>query len=232
MIRAIEYAGRSIEYELTHKDVININLNVRKDGKVYVSSGYNTPYEVVDEFVLSKASWVLENVEKFQEKLQVIPPKQYKSGESFVYLGNQYRLKVIKSTIESVDLFELYLIVSVKNPDNCSRIKNLVKSWYSNQLKEVLKKISLGVIDRYNNIFGSDFELRTLGMKARWGSCIVDKRVITLNSLLILAPKYCIEYVVLHELIHFKHRNHTKEYYAMLDNLMPDWRERKKYLTK
>ncbi|MCW2276946.1 uncharacterized protein DUF45 [Heliophilum fasciatum] len=69
-------------------------------------------------------------------------------------------------------------------------------------------------------------------MKARWGSCIKDKGIIVLNSELIKAPKYCIEYVVLHELVHFIHRDHNADFYDFLTSLMPDWRERKRILDE
>lgn len=67
-------------------------------------------------------------------------------------------------------------------------------------------------------------------MKARWGSCIPEKQLILLNSELIKAPKLCIDYVVLHELIHFKYRNHDSNFYDFMTSLMPDWKQRKKIL--
>jgi predicted metal-dependent hydrolase len=69
-------------------------------------------------------------------------------------------------------------------------------------------------------------------MKSRWGSCHREKKVIVLNSDLIKTPKYCIDYVMLHELIHFKHRYHDKEFYNFLTSLMPDWKQRKKALDE
>ena len=69
-------------------------------------------------------------------------------------------------------------------------------------------------------------------MKARWGSALVDQNKIILNSELIKAPKYCIDYVVLHELIHFKYNNHSDNFYRMLYTLMPDWEKRKEILDE
>jgi len=69
-------------------------------------------------------------------------------------------------------------------------------------------------------------------MKARWGSCITDKRLILINSELIKAPKYCIDYVILHELLHFKYRNHDAEFYNFMTSLMPDWKQRKEILDE
>ncbi len=69
-------------------------------------------------------------------------------------------------------------------------------------------------------------------MKARWGSCYRKERYIILNLHLIKAPKYCIDYVVLHELIHFKYKNHDNKFYTFLTSLMPDWEKRKKILDE
>ena len=69
-------------------------------------------------------------------------------------------------------------------------------------------------------------------MKARWGSALTDKKTILLNAELIKDPKYCIDYVVLHELIHFKYNNHSEKFYQMLYSLMPDWEKRKKILDE
>lgn len=69
-------------------------------------------------------------------------------------------------------------------------------------------------------------------MKARWGSALTDKKTILLNAELIKDPKYCIDYVVLHELIHFKYNNHSEKFYQMLYSLMPDWEKRKAILDE
>jgi len=69
-------------------------------------------------------------------------------------------------------------------------------------------------------------------MKARWGSCLKEKNIILLNSELIKAPKFCIDYVILHELIHFKYRNHDAEFYDFMTSLMPDWKQRKEILDE
>lgn len=76
-----------------------------------------------------------------------------------------------------------------------------------------------------------DPELKIRYMTARWGSCQPQKRIITLNSQLIEKPRRCIEYVVLHEFAHFIHPNHSREFYALVERLMPDWKERKRELN-
>jgi predicted metal-dependent hydrolase len=75
-------------------------------------------------------------------------------------------------------------------------------------------------------------EIQIRNMKSRWGSCIKDKNIILLNSELIKAPKFCIDYVVLHELIHFKRRNHDGNFYNFMTSLMPDWKQRKEILDE
>ena len=74
--------------------------------------------------------------------------------------------------------------------------------------------------------------LRIRSMETRWGSCLAQKGIITLNKRLLEAPRHCIEYVVMHELCHFLHPDHSKRFYAFLTTLMPDWRERKSILDQ
>ena len=89
--------------------------------------------------------------------------------------------------------------------------------------------VSLGM---RNNLLPRSPTLRIRDMETRWGSCLAKKGIITLNKRLLEAPRHCIEYVVTHEFCHFIHPNHSKQYYAFLTMLMPDWRERKKVLDE
>ena len=120
----------------------------------------------------------------------------------------------------------------VKDKNNRTHKENLLEQWFREKAYEWFQQIldHLYPMVQSYGILKPSIQVRQ--MKARWGSCLYKKNTILLNFDLIKAPKYGIEYVILHELIHFIHRNHTIEFYALLSVLMPDWRERKAILDQ
>ncbi|WP_368857091.1 SprT family zinc-dependent metalloprotease [Neobacillus paridis] len=188
----------------------------------------------MSDFVKSKGSWILRNIGHFND---VQPLKQsereYVSGESFRYLGKQYRLRVEQTTEEeTVKYFRGFIYLYVKVTDNAIRKAKLLDEWYREKAqktyKESLEKM-YPLVQKYG-VQKPIVDVRL--MKARWGSALTDKNTIMLNTELIKAPKYCIDYVVLHELIHFKYNDHSESFYQMLYSLMPDWEKRKAILDE
>ncbi|KPU27638.1 hypothetical protein TR13x_03670 [Caloranaerobacter sp. TR13] len=233
---SITYNRKTIEFELYRKKVKNINLNVRPDLSIVVSANENVPLEFILNFVKDKAPWILKNISYFKNvQSENTIKKDYVSGESFKYLGKQYRLKVEEVNereYEGVKYFQGFIYLYVKDKNNYSRKERLLNDWFREKaklnFKESLDRV-YKVIEKYG-IKKPDIQIRT--MKARWGSCIRDKNIIILNYELIKAPKFCIDYVVLHELIHFKYKNHDADFYAFLTALMPDWKQRKEILDE
>ena len=183
--RTVCAGGKKIKYILERKQVKNINLRVRPDGIVKVSASPRVDESQIDDFVLSKAEFILKALERFkvmadaERKFQVELTKQ-KTGE--------------ESLLADVSLFT-----------------EILDEFYPAFIPYGVKKPKL--------------RIRT--MKSCWGSCLVNKGIITLNRKLLMQPRECIEYVVVHELCHFIHPNHSKEFYKFMEQFMPDWKERK-----
>lgn len=231
---SITYGGKIIEFEVQRKNVKNINLNVRPDMSVIVSANEKVPLDYIFGFVKSKASWIIKNVGYFKDvQPEHTADKVYLSGETFKYLGKQYRLKVEETQeVEYVKYYRGYLYLSVKDKQNYKRKEKLIDSWYRKKAEEkFLESLErmYPMVKKYG-IERPDILIRT--MKARWGSCTPEKQSILLNSELIKAPKLCIDYVVLHELVHFKYRNHDNDFYDFMTSLMPDWKQRKEILDE
>lgn len=232
----ITYSGKTIEFELQRKKVKNINLNVKPDMTIVVSANEKVPLDYILDFVKGKALWIIKNVIYFKDvQPEHTTKKDYVSGESFKYLGKQYRLKVEEAEPnepESVRYYQGYIVLQVKDKKNYGRKERLINNWFREKAEinfnESLDRV-YPVIEKYG-LAKPKIEIRT--MKARWGSCIKDKNIIMLNYELIKAPKFCIDYVVLHELIHFKYRNHDGEFYDFMTVLMPDWKQRKEILDE
>lgn len=230
---SIDYGNKKIRFTLTRKNVKNINLRVNPNLEVLVSANDSVPLDFIKDFVLSKAKWI-ENRLDYYEKTGDIDQgeKEYVNGESFRYLGRQYRLKVFESEKGSVKYYRGYIHLYINDLKDFKQKEFLMEKWYQER-SQIIFKDSL---DRmYKRVRSYDIEYPQLDirkMNSRWGSCYPESKKIILNSSLIKAPRDCIDYVVLHELIHFKYKNHSNGYYRLLDILMPDWKDKKKILDE
>lgn len=231
--RTIQIDGIPLHYSLERKNVKNLNLHVRKDGSVYVSANNAVPEEKIDEFLLSKGTFIRNAQNKFMEQEHYKHlPKQYVSGETFYIQGRALRLKVSQSTKEKILSDGVYLLLEVKDPQNFTQKERLVKKYLDRQCKTVFGEIVDEMYPVFQKYGVAPPILRIRNMDTRWGSCLPSKGVITLNKRLLETPRNCIEYVVMHEFCHFIHPNHSKHFYDFLSMLMPDWKERKKVLDE
>ena len=121
--------------------------------------------------------------------------------------------------------------IYVTDPSQSGRIKMLVVNWFRQRAEIVFRELfdAMRLHAERHNIVVECFELRR--MKNRWGSCTHDGRIL-LNPELIIAPKSCIEYVIVHELCHLKEHNHSQAFYSLLQTLMPDWQQRRERLNE
>ncbi|HHU50155.1 MAG: M48 family metallopeptidase [Caldicoprobacterales bacterium] len=227
------YGEKQITFELKRKNVKNINLRIRPDMSIWVSANKNVPLEVIEDFVKQKGAWICKNLKYFKEfqpnrKIK----REYVSGESFRYLGRQYRLKVRKAGTETVKYFRGFIYLYVKDPDDIKGKEKLYKQWLNERAVFHFNKSLDRIYETVRKYNIPKPEIKIREMKSRWGSCHRDAGLIVLNSELIKTPKHCIDYVVLHELIHFKFKYHDNEFYTFLTSLMPDWKKWKKILDE
>ncbi len=233
VMRSIQAEGRRITYQLEYKPVKNINLRVRKDGSVYVSANKLVALTEVDTFVQSKGNFILRAIDRFAEIERLKPqPKQYVSGETFYLQGRGLRLHVTQGAKDTVSSDGVYIHLSVKNPDDITRRKQLVTRFLDKECKRIFSAVLDDLYPVFQKYGIAMPTLRIRDMDTRWGSCLPKKGIVTLNKRLVEAPRNCIEYVAMHELCHFTHPNHSKQFYAFLSMLMPDWKERKALLDK
>lgn len=221
----------NIHYELSYKDVKNINLRIKPNGDIFVSANKIVPADKVDDFVISKSNYIFNVLEKFKESNKYAEkPKQYISGESFKLLGRDLRLKVSHGEVEDVYSDGIYLFLTTKDTNNLEKKRNTINKWFNNQCNLVFNEIATNVFSKFEKYGAPLPTIKIRNMKSRWGSCQPTKGIITLNSKLIESPRFCIEYVVLHEFCHFIHPNHSKKFYSFMTMMMPDWKERKNNL--
>jgi predicted metal-dependent hydrolase len=233
MINEINYGKHKIKYILIRKNVRNINLSIKPDLKIQVSANHEVPIEIVNQFVKKKALWIIKNKKYYEKSLpELNSEKEYVSGEAFRYLGRQVRLKVIKSREEHIECQRTFLYLYLNDTQDVVIKKELVKQWYEERSLYIFNELLDGAYNlmKKYNIDKPTITIRT--MKSRWGSFIPSKKNIVLNMELIYAPLPCIEYVILHELIHLRYIRHDKDFYKLLNALMPDWNKRKELLDR
>lgn len=229
--RTISVGEHTLTYTLERKQVKNLNLHVRTDGSVYVSANLRVPLKQVDEFLIRKAQFILNAQKRFREQEERKPqPKQYISGETFYILGRALRLKVCQAMKDRIYSDGVHIFLEVKDPLDFLKKQRLVSKFIDQQCGTVFDEIVCEIYPVFQKYGVAMPTIRMRTMNTRWGSCLTKKGIITLNKRLLEAPRSCIEYVVMHEFCHFIHPNHSKQFYAFLTMLMPDWKERKRIL--
>ena len=179
--------------------------------------------------MLKRARWIINQLHRL-DLIQSHPaPRQYVSGETHWYLGRRYLLKVKQDPqqLSNTKLLRGRLQVNVVS-NTPNSVKRQLQDWYIDKAKIVFQRkieaisSELGWVNRVPT-----WQLRT--MKKQWGSCS-PKGKLSLNPMLIKAPRQCIDYVILHELCHLKHHNHSDQFYRLLKRKMPDWESVKNQL--
>ena len=228
-----EDAAYTISYVLTRKQVKYINLRIKSNGEVAVSAHRRVPATYVDKFVESKAPFILEALQRVEKRREETGdrPHNYETGEIFRLLGRDYTLVVEEAGLEEIFFRGDSLVLWTKWPDHYPHKKNMMEKW----MRFFTRKTFSEIIDwAYPQFvpYGAPYPVWTVrAMTSRWGSCQPQTGKITLNSKLIFYPKEAIEYVVVHEFAHFAHPDHSKAFWALVAEIMPDYKERKKLLN-
>ncbi|MEM5563962.1 SprT family zinc-dependent metalloprotease [Psychroserpens sp. AS72] len=231
MLDQIQYGNSLIEYSLDFVERKTLGIKVYPDKSVKVLAPREASIEKIREKVKNKASWIIKQQDFFLSFYPLTPERKFVSGETHLYLGRQYRLKLHKSKKASIKLTGGYINIYVKDIGDKKAIQNQLKQWYKqkaelhfNLLFDELKPISKG-------FYGQEPQLTYRWMQKRWGSCDKNGKV-HLNLELIKTPKKCIEYVIVHELCHLKYLNHSNAFYGLLEKVYPDWRSTKDRLER
>lgn len=229
----ITYGDRQISYDVTYSDRKTLAISVHPDCSVVVKSPIDTDPDKVEQRVQNRARWILKQQEYFGQFYPKTPQRQYISGETHLYLGRQYRLKVIKAEVSSIKLRlrGSYIQLNTLEPDNKELTQQLLNNWYRERAEIKLPERLAIVCDRFKRYGFTCPILEICSLKKRWGSLTAQGKII-LNQDLIRADISSIDYVITHELCHFKHFNHSQQFHEFLTLVMPDWQSRKQRLEQ
>ena len=220
----------NLTVEIIKKDIKNLHLGVYPPkGRVRVAAPLSTSDESIRLFVISKMLWI-----KKQEKFFLSQPRQtarkYVSGETHYIFGKAYRLRVINSDVGTklVISKKSYIDLYVKSNTTVQQKAKIFENYYRSELRKLIFKI----VSKWEKKVGvKTHELKIRKMKTRWGTCNSEDKRIWLNLELAKKPFHCIDYVLVHELIHLKEKKHSKEFLHLLQNAYPNWQEHKDELN-
>jgi predicted metal-dependent hydrolase len=228
VVGMIEYGRETIRYEVRFlPSRQTLGIEVHPDQRVVIRAPVGCTEEVIADRVRKRAPWISRQIADFQRYSPRTPQRQYVSGETHLYLGRQYRLKVGVGETASVRMTRGQLFVTMPGNPAPERVKAMLHRWYLDHAKLVFNEVIDQCLAKAKGHQRPRLIVRA--MQSRWGS-LSQAGSMTLNANLVRAPRACIEYVVTHELCHLRHRDHDASFFRLLGRVMPDWESRKRRL--
>jgi predicted metal-dependent hydrolase len=229
----IQLGKRMILYNVVYSAKPLFRITITPDGSVSVQVPEGKSQEEIERRIRKKRRWIIRQLDYFDQFRPEFPKKSYVSGETHLYIGRQYRLKIVSepSIPDGVKMNGRFLFIYTSQSNDRRHLQKQLDRWYRKRAEKLFEdrlKILFEKIKRYHCRF-PDLVLRK--MKRRWGSCTKTGKII-LNTDLIKVPLNCIEYVIMHELCHLVEHNHTERFYSLLSTCMPDWEKRRKKLKQ
>ena len=228
----LPFGNESIEFRLTRRERKTLSISVTPNLGVEVVAPVDAPLERIFEKVRKRAPWIRKQVRFFSQFQPRTPERQYVSGETHLYLGRQYKLKVVRHIQERVKLYRGQILVQSHRPKDTPVTRDLVERWYRERAHIKFRERLALCQKRFSK--PEEYKPRGLiirDLQQRWGSMTASGNLV-LNRSLIRSSVDAIDYVVTHELCHMRHDNHGTEFYELLGRVMPDWEKRKLKLER
>lgn len=212
------------------KKMKNVRLKVFPDGEVVLSAPHGVTDEWIKQFLLEKSYWIEKKRIEYKKTDGIESIKNLKSGMSIKVLGREAIIILQESSKKSISRDGKKIVINTLDINNKNVINKQLENWLKDELRKIIDKElnKLYPIIKKHKIDRPEIAIRK--MKTMWGNCMRHKGKITLNFFLYQALPPYIEYVLLHELVHFLYPNHSKDFYDFLSMYMPDWKDRKKNL--
>jgi predicted metal-dependent hydrolase len=219
MIEEIQFGSKTIKFRLEYKERKSLGITITPDMEVLVKAPTDTSIEKIKDKIRKKAPWIIKQLGFFLAFQPKTTARRYIAGETHLYLGRQYRLQVVNGREESVKLKGKFIVVTASEK---FKTKDLMQDWYLQHARTKFHELAAPLIEKFRkyNVEPSSIVLRN--MATRWGSCTPKGKII-LNPELIKAPKRCIEYVIVHELCHLVHHDHSQKFIDLQVKEMKDY---------
>lgn len=227
--RTVGDNGSQFRYLLFRTDTRRLSVSVHPDLTISATAPRDAPINHVDMRVLARGPWIHRQLQRFDLLHPLPTPRRYIGGETHLYLGRQYRLRLRKGQ-EEVRLESGRLILTTPSRRSPHHVQRVLNDWYRARATQVFQRRLTSLVRRLPWLRRGDIRLRVRGMTTRWGSC-GPEGVITLNVELVKAPVSCIDYVLVHELCHRLELRHSRRFYALLRSAVPEWERARERLN-
>lgn len=228
----VQYGEHRIEFAIVRRERTTLEIAVEPDASVVVAAPLDASLTAIEEKVRKRAAWIRRQQRYFMQFLPRTPDRQYVAGETHLYLGRQYRLKVVPHVQATVKLARGFIVVQTHRPDRADATRELVEQWYRARAHaKFAERLEVNLL-RFPT--PESFRPRALivrPLRQRWGSMSPARRLL-LNRRLIEAPMDAIDYVITHELCHIAVPNHGPEFFDLLGIVLPGWQNRKDRLER
>ena len=211
----------SLTIEVRFKDIRNVHLGVYPpDGRVRISAPRHATLEAVRLFAISKLPWIRRQQRKLLEQERE-PPREYLPRESHYVWGRRYLLQVVEAeAAPSVELKHRTMVLRVRSGADPARREAIVQEWYRAQIRAALPAL----LARWQPVVGVRAQrVFVQRMKTRWGSCNHQAGTVRLNTELAKKPRECLEYILVHELVHLLEPTHNARFLELMNRHMPRW---------
>lgn len=219
-----------IVVDVAMKDIKNLHLSVHPPtGRVHISAPRRMSLDTIRVFAISKIDWIRKQQEKLREQERETP-RDYVDQESHYAWGKRYLLAVVeRERSSSVELKHSHLVLSVRPGSSRAAKETVVARWYRHQTKAAASDLA----SRWAPALGVDVErIFVQQMKTKWGSCNPASRTIRLNTELAKKPMKCLEYVVVHEMVHLREPTHGARFVGLMDKHLPQWQLSRQELNR
>lgn len=230
----VDFGRTRIEYRVRRsRRRRTVAISVDPSLGVLVTAPEGVPVHRLDGLVHDKAGWIVERLREVRRREHQLPPREFVSGESYLYLGRSYRLKVVaEDGLGEPRLIGGRLCVpsqrALDGPERASMVRATLESWYRLHASQRLPER----VWRWSRLVGvAKPRVDIRDQQRRWGSCD-SQQTIRFNWRIIQAPMALVDYVVVHELAHLVERGHSRAYWALLGRVMPDYERRRVVLRK
>lgn len=227
----ILYITSDLSIDVVRKDIKNMHLAVYPpSGRVRIAVPLSVNDEAVRLFAISKISWIRKQQRNFEAQDRQ-PVRKYKERESHYFLGKRYLLRITEHEgVPKVELkTKLYIDLFSKPNSTLEQKQSILNDWYRAELKKLIPEI----IDKWEKIISVKvFDWQVKQMKTKWGTCNIEKQRIWINLELAKKPLHCLEYIIVHEMVHLLERLHNDRFLALMEKYMPQWKFYKEELNR
>lgn len=225
---SIQFGSTTIDYDIEFAQRKTLSICVNPEGSVHLKAPIEANLEQIRKKVYKRANWILRQKRFFESFGIPTAKRQFVSGESHLYLGRQYMLRLKESDVNAVHYQNNIIEIECRHKRDAGI---LLQTWYRQRANIKFQEYAKPIIEKFSVYGVKPQSISIKKMDKRWGYCTTEGNI-TLNPRLICAPRCCIEYVITHELCHLIYRNHTKEFYALLSKEMPHWEKYKNKLER